>query len=78
MIIYKSKTGRTVTVQGYAVTVDPGLQVEYEIDALEELIPESIEKEVFGAEVVVEATEIKSPVADPMADTDKTEIVKSK
>lgn len=71
MIIYKSKTGRTVTVQGYQVTVDPGLQVEQEIPALEELIPESIEKEVIGAEVVVEASEIKSPVVEPVAVTSK-------
>lgn len=71
MIIYKSKTGRTVTVQGHAVTVDPGLQVEHEVPALEELIPESIEKEVFGAEVVVETTEIKSPVTEPVATASK-------
>lgn len=80
MIIYKSKTGRTVTVEGgYMITVDPGLQFDAPVDAIEKLIPELVEKVEIGVAVVGTATEeTKSPVAEPVASTGKTEEVKPK
>lgn len=74
-VIYKSKTGRTIAVQGYIVSADPGAEFEKEIKELEEVVGTLVTKEVVGA--AEKAVEPKSSAPKPVVDnSDKTEAVK--
>lgn len=44
MYLYKSTTGNPVNIDSYIVTVNPGLESKYQIEALDSLIGVSIQR----------------------------------
>ena len=65
--LYKSATGRTVCIENYFVTADPGLVFEEAVECLEDAVGDTLEKvESVEEEPIVEELVVEAPEAEPV------------
>lgn len=75
MVIYKSVTGRTVTVGTYIISTDPGIQLPEEVEELNALVPKELEK-VTTSEVVILPAVVSFQDTKPMEPASEEKSVK--
>lgn len=75
MVIYKSVTGRTVTIGTYIISTDPGIQLPEEVEELNALVPKELEK-VTTSEVVILPAVVSFQDTKPMEPASEEKSVK--
>lgn len=75
MVIYKSVTGRTVTIGTYIISTDPGIQLPEEVEELNALVPKELEK-VTISEVVILPAVVSFQDTKPMEPASEEKSVK--